>query len=106
MTIGADELPIIFDEERPPTQGHVACDALQARVVPVVVIVKNILVIHGDLLVASVAGIGTLVVVAADADGLVGLYQVLLPTQLGVANPAAEVVHVKVLFRGFHVFSE
>ena len=73
MAISTNELTVILGEKRSTAEGLVAENAQQTSVMPVMVVVQNILVLHRDLLVALMAAVGEFVVVAFDANRLLGL---------------------------------
>jgi len=65
--------------------------------VPVLVLVREILGINTDELVAVIAGVGEDTLVALGAVGMIVLEHVALASQAFVALPAAEVLRVPVL---------
>lgn len=86
-------------------QRHAALGAQEARLVPVLVLVGQILGVDSDDLVALLASVGEDALVALDAVGVVIAQHVALARQRLVALPAAEVPRVPVLVHGLGVLA-
>jgi len=86
-------------------QGHSTLGAQEARFVPVLVLVRQILGVDADGLAALLTVVGEDGLVALDAVGVVITEHVALPSQRLVALPAAEVAGVPVLVHGLGVLA-
>lgn len=103
VAVGAVEL-LILGGERLVHQGLLAVHALEAFLVPVLVLVGQILGVSSDGGLALLTRVGEQALVTLDAEGMLVSQDVAVSCQGQVAVPAAKVAAMPVLVHGFRVF--
>jgi len=83
----------------------VALGAQEALLVPMLVLVRQVLGINADELVAVIAGVGEDALVTFGAVGMVVLEHIALASETLIALPAAEVLRVPLLIHRLREFA-